>query len=95
MFGSFTKAHFGLVSDLTLVSYGVAEAVAADPETGLALEQMQAQGAHHTPPGAAPAEASGALQLCRLAAAESCCASLPVQLQQDMMWGVSPTCPMA
>ena len=57
--------------------------MAADLDTHIALKQWQAQSRYHTPQGEVPGEASGVFPLCQLVEAESCCASLPVQLQQD------------
>lgn len=75
--------------ELTLLVSEVAAAEAADLDTGLAQVLQQAQRQYCSPLGVALGEASWVFLLCQLAGAESCCASLPVQLQQHMTWHIS------
>ena len=56
----------------------------AAPDTAVALVSMQAQRGPQNSPEVALGRVSQALQLCQLAATESCCASLPAQLQHHI-----------
>ena len=78
-------AYSCLSPQVTSAFFEAAATMVAAPDFDLA--SMQAQRGPQHPPGVALGGASRALQLCQLAATESCCASLPAQLQHHMTQG--------